>query len=246
MLIIPIKKIISFLVQKKIDFSLTTISKINLLIPQKHCFIFWSFIVRNKIINFDKSNSNAHLKYAMNLNVILNTIAKQQKEFHIPYSITGQEKINPNESSIFISVHLPLNKVALRAFEASGCPIKSIIANYFDKGDEMAIWGTKRTIPVILGNSQSLLKAKIALNNGNLFLLIDNGKESLNPNIFFLSQKLNKKVYFFSTVLTKDFSVEIKFKSLPFPYNLDILEIEQNIKFVKDEVKLIHDNYSTF
>ena len=244
MLILPVKKIISFLVQKKIDFSLTIISKINLLIPQKHCFNFWSFIVRRKIINFDKSNNNAHLKNAINLNTILNTIAKQQKEFHIPYSITGQEKINPNESSIFISVHLPLNKVALRAFEASGCPIKSIIANYSDMGDEMAIWGTKRTIPVILGNSQSLLKAKTVLNSGNLFLLIDNGKESLNPNIFFLSQKLNKKVYFFSTVLTKDFSVEIKFKSLPFPDNLDILEIEQNIKFIKDEVKLIHDNYS--
>ena len=49
----------------------------------------------------------------------------------------------------------------------------------------MAIWGTKRTIPIIIGNSQSLLKAKTALNNGNLFLLIDNGKESLNPNRLF-------------------------------------------------------------
>jgi hypothetical protein len=245
MLIIPVKKIISFLEQKKNYFSLTIISKINLFIPQKYCFNFWLFIVKRKIINFDKINNNAHLKYAINLNVILNTIAKQQKEFHIPYSITGQEKINPNESSIFISVHLPLNKVALRAFEASGCAIKSIIANYSDKGDEMTIWGTKRTIPVILGNSQSFVKAKNALKIGNLGLFIDNGTESLNPNIFFLSQKLNKKVYFLSTVLAKDFSVEIKFKSLPFPYNLNLLEIEQNIKFIKDEVKLIYDNYST-
>ena len=109
----------------------------------------------------------------------------------------------------------------------------------------MAIWGTKRTIPVILGNSQSFVKAKNALKIGNLGLFIDNGTESLNPNIFFLSQKLNKKVYFLSTVLAKDFSVEIKFKSLPFPYNLNLLEIEQNIKFIKDEVKLIYDNYST-
>jgi len=245
MLIIPVKKIISFLEQKKNYFSLTIISKINLFIPQKYCFNFWLFIVKRKIINFDKINNNAHLKYAINLNVILNTIAKQQKEFHIPYSITGQEKINPNESSIFISVHLPLNKVALRAFEASGCAIKSIIANYSDKGDEMTIWGTKRTIPVILGNSQSFVKAKNALKIGNLGLFIDNGTESLNPNIFFLSQKLNKKLYFLSTVLAKDFSVVIKFKSLPFPYNLNLLEIEQNIKFIKDEVKLIYDNYST-
>jgi hypothetical protein len=245
MLIIPFKKIISFLEQKKFDFSLTIISKINLFIPQKYCFNFWLFIVKRKIINFDKINNNAHLKYAINLNVILNTIAKQQKEFHIPYSITGQEKINPNESSIFISVHLPLNKVALQACEDSGYPVKSIIANYSDKGDEMAIWGTKRTIPVILGNSQSFVKAKNALKIGNLGLFIDNGTESLNPNIFFLSQKLNKKLYFLSTVLAKDFSVVIKFKSLPFPYNLNLLEIEQNIKFIKDEVKLIYDNYST-
>ena len=246
MLIIPVKKIISLFVQNFFDLSLIIIYKINLFIPQKYCFNFWLFIVRRKFINFDKSNNNAHLKYALNLNVILNTIAKQHKEFHIPYSITGQEKINPNESSIFISVHLPLNKVALCAFEDSGYPLKSIIANYSDKGDEMAIWGTKRTIPVILGNSQSFVKAKNALKIGNLGLLVDNGKESLNPNIFFLSQKLNKKVYFISTVLAKDFSVEIKFKSLPFPYSLDILEIEQNIKFIKDEVKLIYDNYSTF
>jgi hypothetical protein len=246
MLIIPVKKIISFLEQKKIDFSLTIISKINLFIPQKYCFNFWLFIVKRKIINFDKINNNAHLKYAINLNVILNTIAKQQKKFYIPYSITGQEKINSNENSIFISVHLPLTKVALRAFEASGGAIKSIIANYSDKGDEMAIWGTKRTIPVILGNSQSFVKAKNALKIGNLGLFIDNGTESLNPNIFFLSQKLNKKLYFLSTVLAKDFSVEIKFKSLPFPYNLNLLEIEQNIKFIKDEVKFIYDNYSAF
>ena len=174
MLIIRVKKIISFL--KKLDLLLIIISKINLFIPQKYCFNFWSFIVRNKIINFDKSNSNAHLKYAMNLNVILNTIAKQQKEFHIPYSITSQEKINFNESSIFISVHLPLIKVALRAFEDSGYPLKSIIANYPDKGDEMAIWGTKRTIPVILGNLQSFVKAKSTLKICNLCLLVDNGK----------------------------------------------------------------------
>lgn len=242
MLIIPVKKLFRYLCKKKISFIL--ISKINLFIPQKHCFNFWSFIVRRKIINFDKSNNNAHLKNALNLNIILNTIAKQQKEFNIPYSINSQEKINTNESSIFISVHLPLIKVALRAFEDSGHPLKTIIANYSDKGDSMAIWGTKRTIPVILGNSQSLLKSKTVLNSGNLSLLIDNGKESLNPNIFFLSQKLNKKVYFFLPVLTKDFSIEIKFKSLPFPYNLDILEIEQNIKFIKDEVKLIYDYYS--
>jgi hypothetical protein len=107
---------------------LTIISKINLLIPQKHCFNFWSFIVRRKIINFDKSNKNTYLGYAINLNIILNSIAKQQKRFHIPCSITGQEKINPKESSIFISVHLPFIKVALRAFEDSGYPLKSIIA----------------------------------------------------------------------------------------------------------------------
>jgi hypothetical protein len=52
----------------------------------------------------------------------------------------------------------------------------------------MAIWGTKRTIPVILGNSQSFVKAKNVLKIGNLGLLIDNGKESLNPNIFFKSK----------------------------------------------------------
>ena len=76
MLIIPVKKIISLFVQIFFDLSLIIIYKINLFIPQKYCFNFWLFIVRRKFINFDKSNNNAHLKYALNLNVILNTIAK--------------------------------------------------------------------------------------------------------------------------------------------------------------------------
>ena len=69
----------------------------------------------------------------------------------------------------------------------------------------MAIWESKRTNAVIVGNSQSLLKAKIALNNGNLFLLIDNGKESLNPNIYFLVRNSTRKFTLFQLFWQKIF-----------------------------------------
>jgi len=234
--IIKLRNIIKYLLLIKL------ISKINLMVNEKYCFNFWVFIVRYKNLNLETiiKNPNSKYKYSEYLLFIFDTIAKQKREFIIPYSVTGLEKIDPCESSIFISVHFPLIKVALRAFEESGYSIKSIIANFPDAGDEMATWGTKKTIPVILGNALSFIKAKNALKIGNLFLLIDNHKGELNSNILFLSQKLYKKVYFFSTILTEDFSVEIKFVPLPFPYNLDSTEIEQNIIFLSNEVKMIN------
>ena len=235
------RKIIKLRDRFRYLFMIKLISKINLLVKEKNCFNFWVFIVRHNILNLDTVIKNPLIKnkYSIHLNFIFYIIAKQKKEFIIPYSVTGLEKINPCESCIFISVHLPLNNLAGRAFEESGYTISSLIANYADMGNEMTIWGTKKTVPVILGDSQSFIKAKNALKIGNLFLYIDNGKRELNSNILFLSQKLNKKVYFFSTIMTEDFSIEIKFTPLPFPYNLDSSEIEKNIIFLNNEVKMI-------
>ena len=87
------------------------ISKINLLVEEKNCFNFWLFIVKHNILNLETVIKNPLIKnkYSIGLNFIFYIIAKQKKEFIIPYSVTGLEKIDSCESCIFISVHLPLN-----------------------------------------------------------------------------------------------------------------------------------------
>ena len=151
--------------------------------------------------------------------------------------------INNNDGIIFISVHLPLIKVALAKLLTEGQKIDAAISANSTLDGQMPFWGIPKKVPIILNGAMSLIKVKSILKDkGCVVMMADSGPTSkIYPNIFHLAAKMNASVFFVLAYLNEESIVEINMYEAPYCQSTSGQQIEKNItalREARDEILL--------
>jgi hypothetical protein len=192
-----------------------------------------------------KKNSIGFFR-AQDLNSFLSLMTREQKYFHIPYTISGLEHLNADCGIILCSVHVPLVKVALRGLIEHEIDISAAIVGLPPASNTMSVWGITDKIPIIARNPFSLLKAKKVLEHkGKVVVMIDNPKTHVySPNIMKLCGKIDAKVVFFFAELNAQNVIDTYFIEAPFSNCRNEEEIKENLLFLKKKHDQILENYT--
>jgi hypothetical protein len=192
-----------------------------------------------------KKNSIGFLR-AQDLNSFLALMTREQKYFHIPYTVSGLEYLNDDCGIILCSVHVPLVKVALRGLIEHEIDISAAIVGLPPASNTMSVWGITGKIPIIARNPFSLLKAKKVLEQkGKVVVMIDNAKTNVySPNIMKLCGKIDAKVVFFFAELNAQNAIDTYFIEAPFSHCRNEEEIKENLLFLRKKHDEILENYA--
>lgn len=195
---------------------------------------------------FRSKKKSIGLLKAQDLNTFLALMTREQKYFHIPYTISGLDHLNADCGIILCTVHIPLVKVALRGLIENEIQIASAIVGKAPILNAMSVWGITNKIPIITRNPFSLLKAKKVLEQkGKVVLMIDNSKTHVySPNIMKLCGKIDAKVVFFFAELNAQNVIETYFIEAPFSRCRNEEEIKENLLFLRKKHDKILENYA--
>jgi hypothetical protein len=179
---------------------------------------------------------------AYDLNNLLALLTRTGRPFPIPYELTLDE-VEHSSGLILCTVHIPLVKVAIRAFMEQPLGIDAAIVGMPTKDNRMAVWGLTERIPVLVKDSFVLLKIKNILSkNGTILLMTDSGG-IYSPNIFHLCGKLGSKIVFFFAELKPNGTICTSFILPPFPNCETEIAITKNIEFLKQKSGEIMNRY---
>ncbi len=147
---------------------------------------------------------------------------------------------------IYISVHLPLIKVAIAKLIEDGKDIDAGLSASYSVDGKMSFWGITKRIPIIQTGPMSLLRIKSILKNkGSIVMMADTGLYSIiYPNIFHLAAKTNARVMFILAYLNENGVIEINLTEPPhIQFNTEE-QIEENITALRMARETILVNYA--
>ena len=185
------------------------------------------------------------------LNTYLSLITRIGVPFPVKIRKTiWQNDIDNKDGIIFITVHLPLIKVAIASLLTDGQVIDAALAAEPTLDGKMSFWGITKKVPVIQTGAMSLLKVKSILEHkGSVVLMADKDPESIiYPNIFHLAAKTNARVLFLLAFLNEDSVIEISLYQPPYCQSSSIQQTEENIKALREareEILLKYANQYT-
>lgn len=200
---------------------------------------------QNQILNPTKT---VGYNIAARLNTYLSLMTRIGNPFPIKtIKSNWQNDIDNTDGIVFITVHLPLVKVAIAKLLTEGHRIDAAIAEASNVNGKMSFWGITQKVPVILTGSMSLLKVKSILNQkGTVLMMADKDPESIiYPNIFHLASKTNARIFFLLACLNEDSVIEISLYKPPHCQSTSIQQTEDNIKALTEARDNILLKYSS-
>ncbi len=192
--------------------------------------------INYKTTNIQKLTQTPGFKVAYRVNIYLSLLTRLGQSF----PINTQKKIwkNPTEKNfgvVFISVHLPLVKVAIARLIADGQEIDAGLSASITPDMKMSFWGITQKVPIIQTGALSLVKIKSILQQkGSVVMMADTGPLSdIYPNIFHLAAKTNADVFFLLAYLNDRGVVEIFLEEPPHKKNSSEEQIKENMNALK-------------
>jgi hypothetical protein len=176
-------------------------------------------------------------KHGNQLDKLLSLLTRKNT-FAIQYSIDTSKvtKDTINQGEVYCTSHLPLTKVAIRAFIENEKIIDYALIGSNTKNNLFSIWGSSVKIKTLIKSPYVLLKSKRILEqNKSIVLMIDDPKNGFySPNMLKIIGKTNSKLILFYTYFKKNGKIITEFLDPPYPYCLTDYEIEANIEFLKN------------
>lgn len=221
---------------------------ISKLFPEKYWYkivFFISYFSRFNTRQLVVKKKSLAIVRGYNINKLLALLTRKKRPFPIPYKIVQSEYTNNESGLILCTVHLPLAKVAIRAFLENNSKIDAAIVGVPTSDNHMAIWGITNKIPALVKSQFVLLKAKRILEQkGCIVLMIDSGSSNTySPNILKLGGKIGVRTMFFFAELQPDGTIYSRFVNPPHPYCENEAAINANLDFLKNEATKIVGDY---
>ena len=182
-------------------------------------------------------NQTKGFNIANRVNIYLSLLTRLGHAFPIKTKkVIWKENIEKDCGVIFISVHLPLIKVAIAKLIEDGHEINAALSASLTQDGKMAFWGITKKVPIIQSGAMSLVKVKsILTNKGSIVMMADAGPLSMiYPNIFHLAAKINARILFLFAYLNEKGVIEITLTEPSHSQISDDKQLEKNITDLRE------------
>jgi len=178
-----------------------------------------------------KPTQSIGFNIAYRVNIYLSLLTRFGHPFPInTKKVIWKDSIEKDSGVIYITVHLPLIKVAIAKLIEDGQQIDAGLSASQTPDGRMSFWGITQKVPIIQTGSMSLLKIKSILKNrGSIVMMADTGLSSIiYPNIFHLAAKTNARIMFLMAYLNENGVVEITLSEPPHCQFTTEIQVEEN------------------
>ncbi len=181
------------------------------------------------------------------LNRMLALLTRHDRPFPVPWRMDrGSRALLASARArgglLLCSAHLPLVKVAVRAFIETGHAPTAAIAESPASDQTIAVWGLRQRLPALKVDPAVLLRTRTLLRAGeSVVLLVDRqAGAGYSPNIFRLARATRATVLFFIPELAADGAVEVRLFAAPHPGCETPEQIDWNLQALAAEVRQVN------
>jgi lauroyl/myristoyl acyltransferase len=176
---------------------------------------------------------------------MLALLTRHNRPFPVPWRMDAETRALLESATtrgrglLLCSAHLPLVKVAARAFIETGQAPAAAIAESPAGDQAIAIWGLRERLPALKVDPAVLLRTRTLLRTGqSVVLLVDRqAGAGYSPNIFRLAHATRSAVLFFIPELAADGTVDVRLIPPPHPACATPDEIAENLQALDAEVR---------
>lgn len=183
---------------------------------------------------------------ALILNRLLALLTRHNRPFPVPWRMGSETRAllasaTARGGLLLCSAHLPLVKVAARAFIEAGHAPAAAIAESPADDQAIAIWGLQQRLPALKVDPAVLLRTRTLLRAGeSVILLVDRqAGAGYSPNIFRLAHSMRATVLFFIPELAADGTVDVRLVPPPHPACATPEQITENLQTLDAEVRQV-------